>query len=156
MRLLSLSAVAVFLADQISKYLVVHGLALDQRHEILVLPPFLQFRMAWNEGVNFGFLSGAGGLSRWLLVALAAAICVWVLGWARRERDNARVQVFAGILVGGAVGNAVDRILYGAVADFLNTGLPWWDNPYSFNVADVAIFVGALGLVFFAGRDKTP
>ena len=100
--------------------------------------------------------SGAGGLSRWLLVALAAAICVWVLAWARRERDNARVQVFAGILVGGAVGNAVDRILYGAVADFLNTGLPWWDNPYSFNVADVAIFVGALGLVFFAGRDKTP
>ncbi len=56
-------------------------------------------------------------------------------------------QASAGLLVGGAIGNVIDRILYGAVADFLNMSLPNWRNPYSFNVADIAIFLGALGLV---------
>ncbi|WP_291738692.1 signal peptidase II, partial [Bradyrhizobium sp.] len=53
----------------------------------------------------------------------------------------------AGLLIGGALGNVVDRVLYGAVADFLNMSLPGWQNPYSFNVADISIFAGALGLV---------
>ena len=60
------------------------------------------------------------------------------------------------LLVGGALGNVVDRLLYGAVADFLNMSLPGWRNPYSFNVADIAIFAGALGLIVQPGPKPAP
>ncbi len=156
MRSLTLAALLTFLADQASKYLVVHGLNLEERLDYPVLPPFLSFRMAWNEGINFGLLSSSEEVARWALVALALVIALWIFRWARRERGKPMVQLAAGVLIGGALGNVVDRVWYGAVADFINMGLPGFDNPYSFNLADVAIFAGALGLVFFAGRDKTP
>lgn len=156
MRPFYLAGAAIFLSDQITKYLVLVVLNLEQALEYPVWPPFLQFRMAWNEGINFGLLSSSNGFARWLLIALAVVISAWIWRWARRERHSTMVQVSAGVLIGGALGNVVDRILYGAVADFLNMGLPGLDNPYSFNVADIAIFAGAAGLVFFAGREKTP
>ena len=65
-------------------------------------------------------------------------------------------QLAAGLLVGGALGNVIDRVAYGAVADFLNMSLPGWRNPYSFNVADIAIFAGAIGLVFLPARETAP
>lgn len=156
MRPFYIAAATVFLIDQLTKYLVVHAMNLYQRLEIPVLPPYLQFLMAWNEGINFGLLSSSYDLARWLLILLALAISGWIWVWARRERHSRMVQTSAGILIGGALGNVVDRVAYGAVADFLNMGLPGFDNPFSFNVADVAIFAGAVGLVFFAGREKTP
>ena len=66
-----------------------------------------------------------------------------------RDSSNAGIlaRIAAGLLIGGALGNVIDRLAYGAVADFLNMSLPGWDNPYSFNVADIAIFAGAIGLV---------
>ncbi|MCC5973356.1 MAG: signal peptidase II, partial [Rubellimicrobium sp.] len=64
------------------------------------------------------------------------------------------VQVSAGLLVGGALGNVVDRLLYGAVADFLNMSCCGISNPYAFNVADIAVFAGAIGLVIFTGGDN--
>jgi signal peptidase II len=160
MRLLGATLIASFLLDQITKYLVLVRLDLAARHEVPVLPPFLQFRMAWNEGVNFGLFPAAHDLGRWLLIGLALAISAWIWAWAARDRTNARLQVGAGMVIGGALGNVVDRIVHGAVADFLNMGLPGFDNPFSFNVADAAIFLGALGLVLFAHpgdqADKTP
>jgi signal peptidase II len=160
MQLLVKTAIATFALDQVTKFLVVYLLDLDGRQEILVLPPFLQFRMAWNEGINFGLLAFSSDLGRWVLIAIALAISVWIWRWAGRERKNRNVQISAGLLIGGALGNVVDRVLYGAVADFLNMSLPWFDNPFSFNVADVTIFFGALGMVFFShpgkAADKTP
>jgi len=158
--LLAKTGTAIFAVDQISKYLVVHLMNLDQIREVDVLPPFLQFRMAWNEGINFGLFSGqsdvAGDPMRWILILLAIIIAAWIWSWARREARNKWVQISAGLLIGGALGNVVDRLLYGAVADFLNMSLPGFNNPYSFNVADIAIFAGALGMVIFSGGDKTP
>jgi len=156
MRLVVLTAAAIFALDQITKFIVVQGMDLYSRHEILVLPPWLAFRMAWNQGINFGLLSHGSDLARWLLIGLAVAISAWVWLWVRREPHDAIVKVAAGCLIGGAMGNVLDRILYGAVADFLNMSVPGLDNPYSFNVADIAIFAGAIGLVIFAGREKTP
>jgi signal peptidase II len=126
---------------------------LVERGEIPVLPGFVAFRMAWNDGVNFGI---GGGLDlRWALVAVAVAISAFVVVWVRREGGGRRVHVAAGLLVGGAMGNVVDRVLYGAVADFLNVSCCGLDNPYAFNVADVAVFAGALGLVAFSGDGRT-
>lgn len=153
-RALALTAVIIFGLDQLTKYLVVHGMNLRSVYAIDVFPPFLQFRMAWNHGVNFGLFAGPTDTTRWILIAIALAISVWVLIWMRREPDW-RAQLAAGLLIGGAMGNVIDRIVYGAVADFLNMSCCGIQNPFSFNIADIAIFVGALGLVVFAGGDKT-
>ena len=156
MQIVTKTALAVFALDQSTKYFVVHGLDLWSRQRIDVLPPWLSFRMAWNQGINFGLMSSDGQIARYLLVALAIAISLWVWRWVAREPHSVAVKVSAGALIGGAMGNILDRLLYGAVADFLNMSVPGFENPYSFNVADVAIFVGALGLVLFTGREKTP
>lgn len=156
MRTLVKTGLATFIADQISKILVVHGLNLEQALVYPVWSPWLEFRMAWNDGINFGLLSSSADLARWLLIVLALGISVWIWFWAARERRNRAVQIFSGLLIGGALGNVIDRLIYGAVADFLNMSVPGINNPFSFNIADVAIFCGAIGLVIFSGRDKTP
>lgn len=146
----------LFLADQASKYLVVHTLSLRELGRIDVLPPYLNLRMAWNRGVNFGLFADDGDAMRWALVALALLVSGAVVWWVWHDRPGRVGLVGAGLLVGGALGNVVDRLLYGAVADFLNMSCCGIANPYAFNLADVGIFVGALGLVFFAGREKAP
>ena len=153
MRLAGRVAAGVLILDQVTKFVVVNLMGLDRLGAIDVLPPWLNFRMAWNQGVNFGLFSGETQVTRWALIVLALAISGWVWHWVRREPHSGRVQVSAGMLVGGALGNVIDRLAYGAVADFLNMSLPFWRNPYSFNVADIAIFAGALGLVLFTGND---
>ena len=154
MKLLALTAIATFLIDQASKLIVVHWLNLIERGSIDVAPPFLVFRMAWNRGVNFGLFANSADLMRWGLIAVALAISVWVVVWIWREGANPRAQISAGLLVGGALGNVIDRIVYGAVADFLNMSCCGIENPYVFNVADIAIFVGALGIVVFTGATE--
>ena len=150
MRRFWITAAATFGLDQLTKLAVVHGLDLIARHEIDVLPPFVNFRMAWNYGINFGLLAHGSDLARWGLIAVALAISAWVVWWMRREGGNWKAQLSGGLLIGGALGNVVDRVLYGAVADFLNMSCCGIENPYAFNVADIAIFAGALGLVIFA------
>lgn len=152
MRRFWITAITVFLADQALKYLVVHALNLRERGEIDVFPPFLVFRMAWNYGINFGLLAHGADWARWALIGVALVISGWVVWWIRSEAGNWKAQVAGGLLVGGALGNVIDRILYGAVADFLNMSCCGIENPYAFNVADIAIFVGAIGLVIFAGN----
>ena len=156
MRRAGLVAAATFALDQATKVWVVHGLDLKSRLAIDVLPPWFNLRMAWNRGVNFGLLASDSGAGRWILIALALGISAWVWRWIARSDEGPAAQVSAGLLVGGALGNVVDRVLYGAVADFLNFSLPAWTNPWAFNVADIAVFAGALGLVAFTGRQKTP
>ncbi len=156
MRLIALIAVVTFALDQISKWAVVWGLNLAEVGVIEVIDPYLTFRMAWNRGVNFGLFSGQADAMRWVLIAVALAICVWVVVWMRRERASMPARVSAGLLIGGALGNVVDRVLYGAVADFLNMSCCGIENPYAFNVADITIFMGAIGLVLFTGSKPAP
>ena len=137
----------IFFLDQALKYLVVHVLQLDRVREIDVLDPWLNLRMAWNQGMNFGLFASDVDTTRWILIGIAIAVCLWVGIWVGRAKPSRFAQISAGLLIGGALGNVVDRFVYGAVADFLNMSLPGWRNPYSFNVADIAIFMGALGLV---------
>ncbi|TNE65730.1 MAG: signal peptidase II [Rhodobacteraceae bacterium] len=154
MRTTILAALITFVIDQLSKWAVVQGMNLKEVGQIDVLPPYLVFHMAWNRGANFGLLSGHGDLLRWGWVVLAVVISTWVMFWVRRERFSVLGQISAGLLVGGALGNAIDRIVYGAVADFLNMSCCGFTNPYSFNVADIAIFAGAFGLILFTGETK--
>ena len=152
MRLTFWTGLWVFLADQASKYIVVHWLDLINRLQIDVIPPYLTFRMAWNRGVNFGI--GSGFDMRWVLIAVALIIAGIVLYWVKREGGSKWTYISAGFLVGGAVGNVVDRLIFGAVADFLNMSCCGIENPYAFNLADIAVFAGAIGLVIFTGNAR--
>lgn len=144
----------VFVIDQLSKVIVVHVMDLATRLSIDVLPPVLTFRMAWNYGINFGLFSGDAPSARWILISVALGIVLFVLVWMRRDPPGRLGLISAGLLIGGALGNVIDRVLYGAVADFLNMSCCGINNPFAFNVADIAIFAGAVGLVLFPGAKR--
>lgn len=148
-------AALVLAADQASKWYVVAWLGLDQRLLIEVIPGFFNLAMAWNRGINFGLLASDSEAMRWGLIVLALAISAWIWIWASRHRDNLMMQASAGFLIGGALGNVIDRLTWGAVADFINVTCCGISNPYAFNLADAAIFIGAIGLILFGGPKTT-
>lgn len=156
MRLTGWIVAAIIALDQALKYWVVHILRLDRVQEIDLLPPWLNLRMAWNPGVNFGLFASDESAMRWVLIGIAIAISLWVWLWIRRSAPGLLARISAGLLIGGALGNVIDRLTYGAVADFLNMSLPNWQNPYSFNVADISIFAGAIGLVLMPQKKPEP
>ena len=154
MRTIFWTGLIVFVLDQLSKYYVVHMLDLDRVRAIDVFPPFLNLRMAWNYGINFGLFSGENPATKWILIVLALIISAVVLWWSKREDGGIWQKIAAGLLVGGALGNVIDRLIYGAVVDFLNMSCCGFDNPYAFNIADIAVFAGAIGLIIFTEDKK--
>lgn len=154
MRLLILFAALALLIDQGSKYAVVHGMELFRRRAIDVLPPLLNFRYGENRGINFGLFDGGSDTARWVLIVFSILVVGAVTWWVRSRKKPPIVMISAGLLVGGALGNVVDRLLYGYVLDFLNMSCCGIDNPFVFNVADIFIFLGALGLILFDDSGK--
>jgi signal peptidase II len=135
-------AIAAIAADQLSKSWILHGIRLTEGLPIRVLPIF-RLSLVWNRGFSFGLLSGAS-LARWGLFAFSIAVAIALAVWARRT-VRWLPGVALGLIMGGAVGNAIDRVRLGAVVDFLdftNLGFPW-----VFNVADSAITVGVVLLL---------
>lgn len=153
MRILFWSAFAAFLIDQASKYVVIHLWELWRVREIDVLPPFLNFRYGENRGINFGL---GDGVSVWMLIILALAICAGILFWVTRTKLSRLAMGCAGMLIGGALANVVDRMIYGYVLDFLNNSCCGLKNPFVYNLADVFIFAGAIGLIFLVDDPKKP
>ncbi len=150
LRLTLLAVVVAFAADRVVKWWIVEAMGLRERLTAEVLPPWLNLVMAWNRGANFG-LGDALGRDFW--IALAVLVSVALLWWSLRMTDPLR-RVCVGMLVGGALGNAWDRVVYGAVADFLNMSCCGLQNPYAFNPADIFIFIGAVGLILRDGSDN--
>ena len=120
------------------------------------LAPFADFVVVWNRGVSYGLFQQEGGLGRWLLVALSLAAALGLGLWMRRAGSRL-LAVALGLIVGGALGNAIDRAAYGAVFDFVHLHAGGW-SWYVFNVADAAIVAGVIGLIldslFPAGRHQ--
>ncbi len=145
-RLAYLIAVVTIALDQLTKAWVVYGLDLTRRGHIEVSGIF-DLTLVWNRGMSFGLGSGHGDLARWGFSIFAICIAAAVAWWARTT-DKPLMAWTLGLLMGGAIGNVVDRIRYGAVVDFLDfsgLGFPW-----VFNVADSAITVGAVLIVIEA------
>lgn len=145
-------AVLILVADQLSKWWVLKslfGLA-DPITTASWAPPiritgFLDFAMVWNYGISFGLLAGDAPVVRWGLSAVAAAVVVALLVWLARN-DRGLVALGVGLIIGGAIGNVIDRLRFGAVADFLH----FHAGEYSFwvfNVADSAISIGVMLLI---------
>ena len=141
-------AAALLLADQASKWWILDGLNLPERGTVplLALGPFgLDFTMVWNRGVTFGLLSGDGPWHHLVLAVLAAGIAVFLLRWLARAETRI-VAIALGAVVGGAIGNVIDRVRFGAVVDFIDVH-GWGWHWYVFNVADAAIVCGVIALV---------
>ena len=136
-------AAALLIADQVTK-LAMMALLEDAGGRIVVTG-FFNLVVVWNRGVSFGMLSGLGEYSAVILSALSLTIVVFLLFWLRRAHRVAMV-VAIGCVIGGAVGNVIDRIRFGAVFDFLDFHVAGWHWP-AFNIADSAIVLGVGYLV---------
>jgi signal peptidase II len=163
-----LLALLVFIADQMSKYMVLsHFSALERcppgsAASVLCdepLVPLFNLTMVWNAGVSMGLFQAGSDMGRWLLVAMTGLISLIILWWLTRETDRWQRLAYAAIL-GGAIGNIIDRMRYGAVADFLRftPDLPLIGQFWVFNVADAAISLGVVLLILrsFTETRKQP
>lgn len=139
-----LVAAAVFVLDRISKWWLV-GLLNDNVGFIEILP-FFNLVMVWNSGVSFGMFQSNGLLGRVILSALALAIVALLVRWLSKA-ENSLLASGLGLVIGGALGNVIDRLVWGAVADFFDAHLAGWHWP-AFNIADAAIVIGAALLIY--------
>ena len=146
-----LIAAALVALDQVTKWL---ALTLLRPYEPVEVLPFLNLRLAFNPGAAFSFLADGDGWQRWFFVAVALAISAYLLVWLRGLPRSDWLQALgvAGVL-GGAVGNMVDRLMLGVVVDFIDLHLAGWHWP-TFNVADSAITVGVVLLLIGLFRES--
>jgi len=144
----------VIVLDQLTKIWVVSVLRLGQSIE---LTSFLNLVFVYNPGAAFSFLSDAGGWQRWFFVALAIAVSGWLTFLVRQHASERLLPMAAALILGGALGNVIDRIRFGAVVDFVDVHAAGWHWP-AFNVADSAISAGVALLIvqqlFFAEKEK--
>ena len=138
-------AAAIFAIDQLVKWIMIGPLALREVGQIVLLPIF-NFTYTENPGVSLGLLSASNDTQRWLLVALTAAIATGVAVWMTREKNRWDI-VALGMVLGGALGNIVDRARFGYVVDFLDLHLGDFRPFMIFNVADAAITCGVVLLL---------
>ena len=136
------------LIDQISKWFILEQLDLDIIGSYDVYSPFLTLKMGWNTGINFGLFSESYVFMRWILIAISLGICLFLLFWSRKLKGNF-APILIGLIIGGAVGNVIDRVRFGAVIDFLNMSCCGINNPYIFNLADIFVFTGLVFLLVF-------
>jgi lipoprotein signal peptidase len=151
MALGGIAALLVLVADQASKAWILYGLDLPTLGSVQLLP-VLSLTMVWNRGVTFGMLNGLGAAGAWVLTAVALAVVVALGIWLRRAENNL-VAIALGAIAGGAVGNVIDRLRFGAVVDFIHAHLGDW-SWYVFNVADAAIVCGVAALVLDSLRPR--
>lgn len=150
-----LVALAVFLLDQVIKYAVTGPLGIAQEGDYRTLAPIFDLRFTANVGVSLGLLRAETDLMRWGLVAMTGAIAAGVLVWMTREK-NRQDLLALGLILGGALGNIVDRVRFGYVVDFADLHFGDFRPFLVFNVADAAITIGVLILLARAllVRDK--
>lgn len=135
-------ALIIVVLDQITKWLVLGTFETGQG---LTVTPFFNLVLVWNRGVSFGMFNSGGAFAPWLLSGLALAVVVGLTAWLRSTEQ--RLTAFGlGLVIGGALGNVVDRVRFGAVVDFLDFHLAGYHWP-AFNVADAGICVGAALMV---------
>jgi signal peptidase II len=148
--------VATLAVDQAFKLFMLHVVGIGAG-QVITLAPVLDLVMAWNYGVSFGLFQQDGALGQWALIAFKIGAIV-LIGWWLIRAESRLTAIALGLIAGGALGNGIDRILYGAVADFFAfhiTTATWQFHWYIFNLADVAIVAGVGLLLYeslFGGR----
>jgi signal peptidase II len=150
-------SLAIIALDQLTKHIVLGALQPLVPHP--VIPGFLNWTLAFNTGAAFSFLADQPGWQRWLLSGLAVIVSAVLTRWlANTPRRDWRTALPLALVIGGALGNLIDRLRFGHVTDFIQVYYQQWAFP-SFNIADSAISIGAVLLVFFglfAHRKSAP
>lgn len=144
-------AAAILAADQVTKLAMIEWLAGDGR--LVEVLGFLNLRLGYNKGITFGLLRDFMGERPWLVIVINAAIVAGLLAWMLRAERRSEVAAL-GSIVGGALGNVIDRVRQGSVTDFIDLHAYGWHWP-SFNLADSAIVVGAFGLVISSSMARS-
>lgn len=145
-------AAAVIVLDQITKAWMLYGLHIREVGQIRVLEPIFNLTFVLNRGVSFGLLTG-GETGRWLLTVFSIVVAGLLAFWATRA-DRRLLITALGLIMGGALGNVIDRIRFGGVVDFLDfSGLYF---PWVFNVADSAISIGVVLLILDSFLSERP
>ena len=135
----------VILLDQITKVLADHFL---QYHQSIEVMPMFNLTLMYNKGAAFSFLADAGGWQRWFFLILTTAVSIFLYSWLRKLKTHQVLQYSAlALILGGAIGNLIDRSIYGHVIDFLDVYYQQHHWP-AFNIADSAITVGAILLIY--------
>lgn len=149
-------AVVVLILDQLAKWFVTHPLGINEIGDQLVLLPIFNFTYTQNEGISLGMLNATNPVGRWMLVGLTSAIAVAVAVWIGRERSRID-QAALGMVLGGALGNILDRVRFGYVTDFLDLHFGDYRPFLVFNVGDAAISIAVVILLlraFLARKDQ--
>jgi signal peptidase II len=141
-------ALLIFLVDQLSKWFIIGPMNLEAVQNIQLLP-FFDFTWVENRGISLGIAQAQNETHRWILVAVTAAIAVGVAWWIRKEEARGD-QLALAMVLGGALGNIVDRTRYGYVVDFLDLHFGTFRPFYVFNVGDAAISIGVVILLLRA------
>jgi len=146
-------ALAVFALDQLVKWLVTGPLGVNYVGAQLFLLPIFQFTYTENNGISLGLLNATTEIGRWMLVGLTSAIAIGVAYWLGREKNRID-QVALGMVLGGALGNILDRVRHGYVVDFADLHFGAWRPFLIFNVGDAAISIAVVILLLraFVGR----
>lgn len=134
----------IIILDQLSKWVV---LATLQPGDSRYVAPFFNWVLTFNTGAAFSFLSDAGGWQRWFFTCIALGVSLWIVGMLRRHSGEFRLSLALTLILGGALGNVIDRIRFGAVVDFVQWHAAGYYWP-AFNVADSAICIGAVLLAW--------
>lgn len=135
---------AVIALDQITKLAILQAFVVGDQLE---LAPFFNLILTYNPGAAFSFLADAGGWQKWFFTALALGISAWIVTMLKTHGEERLLSLALSLIMGGALGNVIDRFAYGAVVDFLDFHFAGWHFP-AFNVADSAITVGAILLLW--------
>ena len=142
------AAVLALVADQGAKIALLYGAGFWRMSPGQTIPvfPFFNLVMVWNPGISYGLFPASGRLGTWALEAATVAVIAFLAFWLWKSRDSV-VAVGCGLIVGGGLGNLIDRLLYGRVADFFHFhgfGYDW----YVFNIADLAVTLGAVAFIY--------
>lgn len=146
----------VFALDQLVKWWVTGPLAVDHEGAIFYILPFFQFSYTENNGISLGLLNATTELGRWMLVALTSAIAIGVAVWIVREKNRLE-QIALGMVLGGALGNILDRVRHGYVVDFADLHFGQWRPFLIFNIGDAAISIAVVILLlraFLSRKDE--
>jgi signal peptidase II len=138
-------ALAVIALDQASKTWIVNFFADRSGEPVAMLTPFFNFVLTGNRGMSFGLFNNNAAMNTAVFTVLAAVIVIALLVWMQRAHNHV-IRLALGMIIGGAIGNVIDRLMRGAVVDFLDFHVGNW-HWYAFNVADAAICLGVMGLL---------
>ena len=151
LKYLFITSLVIFF-DQVSKWFMMSWLSL---YETVVIMPYFNLTMAHNEGAAFSFLAQAGGWQRWFFIGLALIISVVLFVWLAKLKPTEKLEAISlSLILGGAIGNVIDRISYGYVVDFIDLYIGHNHWPV-FNIADSAICIGAILLIADSFKSET-